>query len=108
MRINVLEYASVLNSTTTVPTFHSLSKSTHDDISNKELAAIVGSKFELVGKQLGATNNTVNKIIHRMDTHLAKDDDDESIDSLDSFNALSSLLSSSGKRLDFWLSQDEY
>ena len=43
-----------------------------------------------------------------MDTPLPKDDDDESIDSLDSLNVLSSLLSSSGKRLDFWLGQDKY
>ena len=67
MGINALEYASVLNSTTTVPNFPSESKSSQDDITNQELAAFFGEK-------LGKTNQTVNKILHCMDTHLPKDD----------------------------------
>ena len=101
MGINALECASVLHSTTTVPNFPSKSKSSQGDITNCELAAIFGEK-------LGKTNQTVNKMLHHMDTHLPKDDNDESIDSLDSLNALSSLLSSSGKILDFWLGWDKY
>ena len=101
MGINALECASVLHSTTTVPTFPSESKSSQDDITNRELAAIFGENFD-------KTNQTVNKMLHCMDTHFLKDDNDESIDSLDSLNDLSSLLSSSGKRLDFWLGWDKY
>ena len=101
MGINTLEYASVLNSTTTVPTFPSESKSSQDDIINWELAAIFDAK-------LGTTNQTVNKMFHLMNTHLPKNNDDESIDSLEYLNVLSSLLPSSGKRSDFWLDQDEF
>ena len=109
MDIHVLECAGVFNSITTVSTFPSSSKPSQDDILNKEFSALVGSKFEFVGKKLGATNNTVNKMLHRMDTHLPKDDDDDkSIDSLDSLNILSSLLSSSGKESDFSFGQDKY
>ena len=57
MGIHALECTSVINSTTTVPFFPSSSKSSHNDISNTELTAIVGSKFEVVRKQVSATNN---------------------------------------------------